>query len=319
MLANELYKGDVMWFKQVQLFALKNTNKLTIESLSKKLAELAFRPCLPSMQDSIGWISPIEDDESELVISVNDCLMFCLQSEEKILPATVVRHELNQKVKQIELEDNRKVRQREKMAMKDELMLTLLPKAFTKFNKYYAYIDIKNNYLILNNTQSKITEKFISLFKKSVTEEIAPIDLKKLSPVVTRWLKSQNYPTVFSIEKACMLQDPNHESRIIRCKEQDLFSNGIQLFIQDGCEVKQLALCWQDRVYFVLSADDFSLTSIRYEEEITSQATEMEAETKKQQFIADFFIMSATLMELLSDLMQVFDKVYDKSTLTEVA
>ena len=59
----------------------------------------------------------------------------------------------------------------------------------------------------------------------------------------------------------------------------------------------------------MLSTEDFTLPSIKYEEEITAQATEMEAETKAQQFIADFFIMSAALAELLSDLQKVFVNV----------
>lgn len=302
-----------MWFKQVQLFELKNASKYTTETLIQKLDDLAFRPCLPSMQTSIGWVPPIDDDETPLVIAVNGCLMFCLQIEEKILPTTVIRHELNQKIKEIELQEDRKVRQREKLAMKDDLMLTLLPRAFTKFSRYYAYIDTKNNYLVFNTTQAKKTEQFISLFKKSVSEDIAAFELKKLSPIVTSWLKTQAYPAEFAIEKACVLQDPGHEDRVIRCQEQDLFATSIQALIKDGCEVKQLALSWHDRVNFILSADDFTLRSISYEEEITAQATEMEAETKTQQFIADFFIMSATITELLSDLQNVFARVMKKN------
>src|SRR6476620_6265529 len=109
-----------MWFKQVQLFELKNANQYSTEMLIPKLEELAFRPCLPSMQTSIGWVPPIDDDESPYVVEVNGCLMICLQIEEKILPSTVVRHELNQKIKDIELQEDRKIRHREKLAMKDE-------------------------------------------------------------------------------------------------------------------------------------------------------------------------------------------------------
>lgn len=308
-----------MWFKQVQLFELKNASKYTSDNLIKKLEELAFRPCLPSMQSSIGWVPPIDDEGVPLVLAVNGYLMMCLQVEEKILPATVIRQELNQKVKQIELQDDRKVRQREKLALKDELMLTLLPRAFTKFTRYYAYIDTKNNYLVFNTTQAKKTEQFISLFKKSVSEDISTFELKKLSPIVTSWLKNQNYPTEFAIEKACLLQDPDREDRTIRCQEQDLFAASIQALIKDGCEVKQIALSWHDRVNFVLSADDFTLRSINYEDEITAQATEMEAETKQQQFIADFFIMTAAIAELLSDLQNVFERVMKKDTHQAVA
>jgi recombination associated protein RdgC len=123
---------------------------------------------------------------------------------------------------------------------------------------------------------------------------------------MTRWLKNQQYPTSFAIEKACMLQDPKQEGRIIRCKEQNLFDDGIQSLIKDGCEAVQLALSWQDRVEFVLT-NDFSLTSIQFADEIIAQVKELEAETDQQRFHADFVIMAGVFQALLTELLDLFD------------
>ena len=124
---------------------------------------------------------------------------------------------------------------------------------------------------------------------------------------MTSWLKHQNHSSSFSIEKSCVLQDENHESRIIRCHNQDLFASSIQSLIKDGCEIKQLALNWQDRIDFVL-LDDFSLQSIRFKDEITEQVKRMEAGTKQQQFNADFLIMTETFDGLLKDLLNSFSE-----------
>ena len=99
-----------------------------------------------------------------------------------------------------------------------------------------------------------------------------------------------------------MLQDVNHQSRVIRCKDQDLFASSIQSLIKDGCEVKQLALNWQDRIDFVL-LDDLSLQTIRFKDEIIEQVKEMEAGTKQQQFNADFLIMTETFSCLFKDML----------------
>lgn len=122
---------------------------------------------------------------------------------------------------------------------------------------------------------------------------------------MTHWLKTQDYPKLFSIEKSCVLQDANQEARVIRCQQQDLFASSIQSLIKDGCEVKQLALCWYDRVNFVL-ADDFSLRSIKFQEEILEQIGEIDTETQQQQLDADFFITTETFSGLLKDLLEVF-------------
>jgi recombination associated protein RdgC len=256
------------------------------------------------MPASIGWVAPIDEIDSPLARSLNGCIMLCLQIEEKILPASVIRYELHEKIKAIELMENRKVYHKEKLSLKDEITLTLLPRAFSKYTKLYGYIDTRNQWLILDTNNAKKAEQFISLFKKSVTDKIHPFDLKKLAPIITQWLKNQNYSSDFSIEKACVLQDPNQQNRIIRCQHQDLFAPSIQGLIKEGCEAKQLALTWQDRIHFVLN-ETFLLSSIKYTDDITSQAGDMEAETKQQHFDADFLIMMETLALLLKDLLSV--------------
>ena len=257
------------------------------------------------MYDSAGWVSPIDEEGMPLVEEINGYIMICLQVEEKILPATVVRQELSKRVKEIEKSENRKMRPREKYSLKDEITAALLPRAFSKFTRIYAYIDTKNNWLILGTNNEKKTEKFISMFKKSMEEEIYPFEIKKLSSTLTHWLKHQNYPSSFSIEKSCMLQDPNKENKIIRCQEHDLFASSTQSLIKEGYEAKQLAILWQDRVNIILS-DDFSLSGIKFHDDIKSQTEEMEAETENQKFHADFLIMSETLSVLFKDLLDVF-------------
>lgn len=296
-----------MWFKQIQLFSLNKDFNYKLEDLLEKLGQLKFRDCLPSLPSSMGWIVPLEEKDAPLAQVVNGCIMICLQIEEKILPATVVRQELNERIKQIENEQDRKVRQKEKLALKDEMTITLLSQAFSKLIKVYAYIDTKNHWLVLGTNSEKRTEQFLECFKKSVSEKINPLSLEKLSPIMTDWLNSKNYPTSIAIEKNCVFQDPNQQNRIIRCQQQDLFANGIQSLIKDGCQVKQIALCWEDRVVFVLT-EDFSLQSIRFQEEITMQVTEMEAETQQQKFTADFLIMAETFSRLLQELLSLFSK-----------
>jgi recombination associated protein RdgC len=308
-----------MWFKQVQLFQMKDSVNFQPKELEENLALLAFQPCLPSHPSSAGWVSPIEEEGAPLVQAINGYLMICMQFEDKVLPASVIKQELVERIKQRETREERKVRQKEKLALKDEVILSLLPRAFGKISRVYAYIDTKNKCLVLNTTNAKKTEQFISMFQKSVTEQINSYEIKKPSPIMTHWLKNQSSPTAFAIEKSCVLQDPNQQNRIIRCQQQNLFANPIQALVKDGCEVKQLALSWHDQVKFVLAAEDFSLRSIQYEDEITSQTKDMEAETKQQVFNADFFIMTQVLAELLNELLDCFSvKETDSRVHTEV-
>jgi recombination associated protein RdgC len=294
-----------MWFKQAQLFQLNDAFRYTPTALIEQLEELEFQECLPSMPYGAGWVSPVDDEGAPLIQTMNDYIMICLQIEEKILPSIVIRQELAKKIKQIEASEDRKVSPKEKYALKDEITATLLPRAFSKLTRVYTYIDTKNRWLVLGTANAKKTEQFLSAFKKTFGDNIGAFQIKKLSAIMTSWLKHQNHSSSFSIEKSCVLQDANHESRVIRCKEQDLFESPIQSLIKDGCEIKQLALNWQDRIDFIL-LDDLSVQSIKFGDEIIEQVKEMEAGTKQQQFNADFLIMTETLDSLFKDLLDSF-------------
>lgn len=303
-----------MWFKQLQLFQFEETlNYSFLDRLDEQLSKLAFHACLPSMQQSMGWVPPIEEDEvSELdpeehtqshglVRSMQHYAMICLQVEEKILPATVVRQALDEKVKQLESAEGYKMGGKRKMILKDEIMMTLLPRAFTKRTRIYAYIDIKQGWLVLGSANQKRAEQFLGLLKKSIVEAIYPVKSKNIAAKLTHWLKHQDYPNSLAIEKACMLQDPKQENRIIRCKQQDLFAQSIQALLKDGCEAMQLAFSWEDRINFVIN-HDFSLSGIRFEDALITEAKDRGAESPRQQFDADFLIMTEALAGLLQDL-----------------
>lgn len=303
-----------MWFKQLQIYKLPKIS-LSLEEITEKLEQLAFTPCLPSFPYSTGWISPVDEEDAPILRTINGCIMVCIQIEEKILPNIVVTQELKEKIKQIETGQDRKVRQKEKLSLKDEITFTLLPRAFTKLSRIYAYIDTRNQWLVIGSTSASKNEQFMTLFKRSICEEVNSLDLVKPTAVFTHWLKTQDYPNLFAIENACVLQDPQQQKRVIRCQHQDLFAQSIQSLLKDGCEAKQIALSWQDRVKFVL-AEDFTLRSIQYEEDILTQSKDI-GETKQQRFDADFMIMAETLTSLLKDLIPLFTKSEDKPVVTQ--
>lgn len=303
-----------MWFKQIQLFQFEETlNYSFLDRLDAQLSQLAFHPCLPAMQQSMGWVPPIEEDVAGefdpedpnpshgLVRTIQHCAMLCLQIEEKILPATVVRQAVTDKVKELESAEGYKVGAKRKMILKEEMTMTLLPRAFTKLTRVYAYIDIKHGWLVLGSANQKRAEQFLGMLKKSIIEGIYPVKAQNLAARLTHWLKHQDYPNSFAIEKACMLQDPQQENRVIRCKQQDLFAHSIQALLKDGCEAMQLAFSWQDRINFVIH-HDFSLSGIRFEDALLTEAKDRGAESARQQFDADFLIMTEALSGLLQDL-----------------
>ena len=96
-----------MWFKQARIFQLLNVDEL--DSIEEALEPLEFKPCLPRLPFTYGWVSPLDQEAAPLAHTSTQYVMLCMQLEEKILPATVVRHTLNEKIKAIEQQQERRV------------------------------------------------------------------------------------------------------------------------------------------------------------------------------------------------------------------
>ncbi len=295
-----------MWFKQAQIFQLDHDYSYQPDALEEQLASMAFTPCLPSLPASLGFAPPIDLDGAPLVHAANGYLLFCLQIEEKVLPATVVRQAVNDRIKELEAAEDRKVYRKERNNLKDEMTFTLLPRAFTKVTRIHAYIDTKNHWLVINSNSASKVEKFLEIFKRTVSDiKYHAVEIKKIAPILTKWLLHNDHPRSFTIEKSCTLKDPNQQNRVIRCQHQDLSASPIQSLLKDGCEATQLSLNWQDRIRFTL-CEDFSLKTIGYDDEILNLSKDNYSETKEQQFDTDFMIMTESLAPLFRELIEWF-------------
>ncbi len=296
-----------MWFKQIQYFNLKPGFPYQAEALTAALEDLLFEPCLPSLPMAMGWVSPLDQIDAPLVYAANGYLMLCLQVEEKILPSTVVRQTLQDRIKVIEHTQGRKVPYKEKQALQADIIATLLPRAFSRFKRLYGYIDTKRNALILNIAHPKEVGYFLNSWKKVLPEQqlIAP-ELKDLNYMMTQWLQHHSHPACLEIEKACVLQDPSQQSRTIRCQQQNLAASAIQSLLTDGCQVEQIALSWQERVSFTLNSE-FSIRGLAFQDKLQAQ-DEADGQSTQQQFDIDFVLMTQAIAELMHDLLTVLAK-----------
>lgn len=297
-----------MLIKQAQIFQLTEINEL-VDNLEEKLEKLPFTSCTPSMFMSIGWVAPLEEffeeeESDELVYRISDYLILCCKLEEKILPLKVIQHELKEKIRQIEYKENRKVGQKEKFTLKTQIIITLLPKAFSQFTKIYIYIDLVQDRLILDTINSKKTMQFISLFNKSFGKELKIFDkINKLSSLMTGWMEKSEELLEFSIAKSCVLQDPNKQTRRIRCQQQDLLSPNIQALLKDGYKVKQLALNWQNQIDFILD-NRLLLSSIKLQDQMFEQEKIKEG-SLQQQFCSKLLLELDAISNLIEDLLQI--------------
>lgn len=294
-----------MWFKNLQIFSLDEPFTDDIAQLSEQLAEQAFKPCPKSSLQSIGYFPPMGEEEGELAFAANGYILLCLKIQDKIIPSSVLREEVQAKVREIELKEDRKVSYKEKRRLKDDIHQELMLRAFCKSSFLYGYIDTKKNLLIVNAGSANKAELFVNTLRQARGHlKVSLLDLNSPSLLMTEWLKNQEASAGLRIEDFCELRDQD-DLGSVRAKQQDILSDNIQAFLNDGCVVKQLRLNWQEQITFTLK-DDFSIGSIKYMDAVMDQRDDAYTETAAQRFDADFAIMTATLSELVGELLPLF-------------
>ena len=295
-----------MWFKNLQLFQFIDQFELSAEALEQELQYHAFEPCPTHLPRSEGWAAPLGEEDAPLVHASNGMLLFCLKSEEKIIPAAVVKEEFDIKCKVFEKNQNRKIRKKERDELKTEVYDSLLPRAFSKSTCTYAYIDPVEGWLIVNTASaSKAEDLTVQLRKTLGSLKIQLPEVQSIPLLLTDWLVTNVYPKSFVIQDTCVLNDTK-EGGTIRCNKQNLMGDDIQTLL-DGREVSQLALTWKEQINLVLT-EDFAVKSLRFLEMVQDQANDIYTETEQARFDATFTIMSLTIRELIVELMDIFAK-----------
>lgn len=298
--------GYLMWFKNIQLFRLSPSFQSSAEELNQKLLTQQLQPCGKTQPFRYGWASPFEKDNPVLVHACNGYWLFSACKEERLLPNSVVRETLDEKVEEIETNQNRKVSAKEKNRLREEITFDLLPKAFTKRTQTFAYIDPKQNWLILDTTSPSKTSAFLELLQKTLgTLSLIPaLTVENLKVAMTDWLLRNHQPAGFTIESDCEMLDTKSNA-IIKCQGEDLSAKAIHTHLHEGKQVVNLAMSWQSKIAFVL-CDNLIIKRIRFLELLREQHKEINSETRMERLDADFALMTAEFNLFLRDVFHLF-------------
>ncbi len=293
----------MLWFKNVIIYRLNRSLELSTEQLEQQLSPNTFSPCGSQDMAKSGWVAPLGSKSDALTHSVNGHILICVRKEEKILPSSVVKQELQGKIEKLEAEQSRKLRKTEKDALKDEVLHTLMPRAFSRFSQTSLWLDTVNNLVIVDSGSAKKAEDTLALLRKSLGSlPVVPLALEKpIEMTLTEWVRSNQAPAGFVVQDEAELKALLEDGGIIRCKKQDLASDEIAVHIEAGKQVTKLALDWQERVQFVMS-DDGTLKRLTFSDTLREQNDDIDREDFALRFDADFTLMTAELASLISEL-----------------
>jgi recombination associated protein RdgC len=295
-----------MWFRNARSYRLPGRLGIDASELSQRLSRRPFQPCRPSQPVSSGWVAALSDDATDFVHKSGDYWLIRLQREERLLPASVIRTEVNSRIQEIQAGQGRRVQRKERLDIVDEVTLDLMPRAFTKSQHLEALINDREGWVWVNTASTARAEELLSLLREGLGNlPVVTPDTRK-SPVVamSQWLLNGGLPEGLSLGGDVDLEDPQEEGGVVRVRGMYLESDEIRRHIESGKQVVRLALSWQDQVDFVVDKD-LSLRRIRFSDELKGINEELHEDVLARRD-ADCLLMGETLSTLQTAIAKTF-------------
>lgn len=149
-------------------------------ALHNKLAEHSFQECMPTQVRSVGFVPPGET--CALTAEFKNGFAFRVRIDEKQIPASVIKREVDATVARITERTGHKVGKKERAEIKDEVMLELSKQAFPRTAIITCFYQQTTGYLIVPTTSKKLADIIVTALVKAAgsvkTETIHVSDVK---------------------------------------------------------------------------------------------------------------------------------------------
>ncbi|WP_339804506.1 recombination-associated protein RdgC [uncultured Marinobacter sp.] len=295
-----------MWFRNARVFRFTKPFDITAEQLETQLQADAFKPCGPQELVRHGWVPPLGKHGQQLVHSAGGYHLVALRKEEKLLPGPVIKELVEEKAEMIEAEQGRKVRRKEKDELKEQVLLEMLPQAFSRNRRSFAYLAPQDGIMVVDAGSAKQAEDLASALRKSLGSLPVRPPVLEQAPAFTftGWLnESIDLPSAITLGTECELKDPSEDGGVVRCKGMDLMADEIRNHLETGMQVTKLAVTWDDSLSFVLD-EEFGIRRLKFGDTLQEKLDDVDADDAAARFDAAFALMTLELARVIPGLLE---------------
>jgi recombination associated protein RdgC len=293
-------------FKNALVYRIEQWDAPPLTDIEARLAGGPFVECGATQPESAGWVAPRGDKHGALAESVAGQLVLQLCTETKAVPGGVVKQQLQARLDQIEQETGRRPRGKLARELKDDVVHSLLPRAFPKRTDIRVWVDAKAGVVWIGTASAKRADGVVTRLVEHLGGglRLAPLQTE-LSPAtaMAQWLADRQAPGAFTIDRDCELKQPDSEKATVRYARHTLDIDEVGEHIRQGKQPTQLALTWNARVSFVLT-EALALKKVKLLDLALEGAGAATTDGEDGGFDADVAITTGELQQLLPDLVE---------------
>ena len=319
-------------FKNLTLYRIRagwlSTSDLAQEAqrIAEALDVRRFVPCSAGQPQSIGWVSPLlprglNDPSLGLVETVAGQWLLCLMTEQRLLPASVVRRRTEELMREAEQATGRKPGKRQRQQLKEQAQMELLPRAFTRQTPIDLWIDPVRGLLAIDTTSLSRAEAVVTELVRSLEGlGIEPLQTQESpSTVMAAWLSEGDPGSGFFLERECELKSDDEMRSSVRYARHTLDTDEVRAQIvghlQQGKRPIRLALTWSARVSFTLT-DSLQLRKLDFLDTVFADQEDIGSRDTLASFHSEAAIRTGELGRLIPALIEALGGEADGSLAT---
>ena len=296
-----------MWFKNLQVYRLPAKWDMSVEKLEEQLAKKPFHPCGSQDMESRGWLSPLGNEV--LVHAVGQQWLVALGFEHRLLPAAVVAQQADERAAEMAKQQGYKPGRKQMKELRDQVMQELLPRAFTRRRRMFAWIDPINGWLVIDAPSQSKAEDMLEQLRHTLDSFPLTLLRTERSPMsaMADWLASNEAPAGFTIDQDCELRSVAEDKAAVRYVRHPLEGDEVNGHLEAGKLPTRLALTFDDRISFVLT-EKLEIKRLDFLDVVCDQI-KGEQEDKEALFNAEFALMTGELARLLPAVIEALGEI----------
>jgi recombination associated protein RdgC len=230
--------------------------------------------------------------------------LLALGVEQKLLPASIIRRETEDRAAKIAQHQGRPVGRKQMRDIKQKVTDELLPRALAQLRITHGWIDAAHGWLAVDAATDGRAEQFTEALRHA-DGDLSTLRLEtQRSPAtaMAEWLVRGEAPGAFEIDQDLELRSADGSKATVRYARHNLEGREIREHIAAGKTVVRLGLTWNDKISFVLT-EQLHVRRLVFLD-ILQRELGVEVEDEEEQFETDFSLMTGELALLLVDLIK---------------
>lgn len=292
-----------MWLRNLTVFTSDTDFPWSAQELDGLLDQTRCPPIGQQVPSVDGFVAPLRDDSVMLYHAAG--LFYCqYQETSRLLPAGVIKEELDERVAAIEASEGRRPGRKQKADLKDQITFELMPKAFTRSRRINVLIDTERKRILVDNAAANRVDQVISTLRKAT----GSLPVKRLeaslapTEAMTRWLREPDQlPAGITLGDRCELKSVKEQGGGIKVTGMDLGLEQVLAHLDTGMIANRLNLCWRDLFEFDLD-ESLAIRRLKPLDLIREQIDNIDEQDEVAELQARITLQGQALRELIDQL-----------------